>query len=115
MKKIVSLNNLQDATRRKKLLARQAADASSVMKLLANKNRLIILCYLMMQKEMKVGDLVTEMGLGQSAMSQHLMKLRDKGLVTFRRHSQSLYYRIEDHRISKLINVLKSLYCEDIA
>jgi DNA-binding transcriptional ArsR family regulator len=53
--------------------------------------------------------------LSQSALSQHLTKLREDGLVDFRRESQTLYYRIADPRVTKLIKVLKKLYCEDIA
>ena len=97
------------------LLAKQAADVARVMNLLGNENRLLILCHLMMRKEMKVGDIVDAVKLSQSALSQHLTKLREDGLVEFRRKSQTLYYRIADPRVTKLIRVLKKLYCEDIA
>lgn len=97
------------------LLAKQAADVARVMNLLSNENRLLILCYLMMRKEMKVGEIVDAVELSQSALSQHLTKLREDGLVEFRRESQTLYYRIADPRVTKLIRVLKKLYCEDIA
>ncbi len=97
------------------LLAKQAADVARVMNLLSNESRLLILCYLMMRKEMKVGDIVDAVKLSQSALSQHLTKLREDGLVEFRRESQTLYYRIADPRVTKLIRVLKRLYCEDIA
>jgi ArsR family transcriptional regulator, virulence genes transcriptional regulator len=97
------------------ILSEQAADVSRVMNLLGNENRLLILCYLMMHKEMKVGDIVDAVKLSQSALSQHLTKLREEGLVEFRRESQTLYYRIADPRVSKLIKVLKKLYCEDVA
>jgi DNA-binding transcriptional ArsR family regulator len=97
------------------LLAKQAADVSRVMNLLGNENRLLILCYLMMRKEMKAGDIVDALNLSQSALSQHLAKLREDGLVKFRRESQTLYYRIADPRVTKLIRVLKKLYCEDAA
>jgi DNA-binding transcriptional ArsR family regulator len=97
------------------ILTEQAADVARVMNLLGNENRLLILCYLMMHKEMKVGDIVDAVKLSQSALSQHLTKLREEGLVEFRRESQTLYYRIADPRVSKLIKVLKKLYCEDVA
>ncbi len=97
------------------LLAKQAANVARVMNLLSNENRLLILCYLMMRKEMKVGEIVDAVKLSQSALSQHLTKLREDGLVEFRRESQTLYYRIADPRVTKLIRVLKKLYCEDIA
>jgi DNA-binding transcriptional ArsR family regulator len=96
------------------LLAKQAADVSRVLNLLGNEKRLLILCHLMMQGEMKVGDIVVCVNLSQSALSQHLTKLREEGLVEFRRESQTLYYRIADPRIFKLIKLLKKLYCEDI-
>lgn len=97
------------------LLAKQAADVSRVMNLLGNEKRLLILCHLMMRKEMKVGDIVDALKLSQSALSQHLAKLREDGLVEFRRESQTLYYRIADPRVTKLIRALKKLYCEDVA
>lgn len=98
----------------KDLLAKQALEASRVMNALANENRLLILCYLMMNKEMKVGDLVDAVRLSQSALSQHLTKLREEGLVDFRRDAQTLHYRIADSRVTKIIKLLKKLYCEDI-
>ena len=100
--------------REENLLAKQAADVSRILNLLGNEKRLLILCYLMMQKEMKVGDIVDCVKLSQSALSQHLTKLRDEGLVDFRRKSQALYYRIADPRLFKLIKLLKKLYCEDV-
>jgi DNA-binding transcriptional ArsR family regulator len=96
-------------------LAKQAAEASRVLSVLANESRLLILCYLMMRKEMKVGDLVDAVKLSQSALSQHLTKLREEGLVDFRRESQTLYYRIADPRAGKIIKLLKKLYCEDFS
>ena len=95
------------------LLAKQAADVSRVLNLLGNEKRLLILCHLMMHGDMKVGEIVECVNLSQSALSQHLTKLREEGLVEFRRESQTLYYRIADPRIFKLIKLLKKLYCED--
>ena len=103
----------QDAERQ--LLEQQAAEVSRLLSLLGNGKRLLILCYLMMRKEMNVGELVEAVDLSQSALSQHLTKLREDGLVTFRRDSQHVYYRIADPRVGKLIKVLKKLYCDDIA
>jgi DNA-binding transcriptional ArsR family regulator len=96
-------------------LARQAADVSHMLGLLGNTKRLLILSYLMMRKEMNVGELVAAVDLGQSALSQHLTRLREDGLVTSRRESQHVYYRIADPRVSKAITMLKKLYCDDIA
>ena len=52
---------------------------------------------------MKVGDLVEAVGLGQSALSQHLSLLREDGLVTFRREAQTLYYRVSDPRAARIL------------
>jgi DNA-binding transcriptional ArsR family regulator len=95
------------------LLEQQAREVSRLLSVLANENRLLIVCYLMMRNEMKVGDLVDALHLSQSALSQHLTKLREEGLVEFRRESQTLYYKIADERVTKLVKVLKKLYCDD--
>ena len=62
---------------------------------------------------MKVGDLVKAVGLSQSALSQHLARLRADGLVTFRRKSQTLYYRISDPRAARVLKTLKTIYCSE--
>ena len=116
MNVIADSRQLRAADHRSELLfAKQAADVARVMHLLGNETRLLILCHLMMRREMKVGDIVDAVKLSQSALSQHLTKLREDGLVDFRRESQTLYYRIADPRVTKIIRLLKKLYCEDIA
>jgi len=52
-------------------------------------------------------------GLSQSALSQHLAKMRGEGLVAFRRESQALWYRIADPRTEALLASLYQLYCKD--
>jgi DNA-binding transcriptional ArsR family regulator len=96
------------------MLVAQAATAARMLKLLGNENRLLILCSLAVQGEMKVGDIVEAVGLSQSALSQHLALLRTDGLVAFRRESQTLYYRISDPRAARLLKLLKEMYCEDL-
>lgn len=96
-----------------KLLAQQAKDVARLLNLLGNENRLLILCHLMMNTEMRVSEIVEAIGLSQSALSQHLTKLREDKLVTFRREAQTLHYRIADPRVAKLIKLVKKLYCED--
>src|SRR6186713_1748484 len=75
-----------------KTLAKQAGEASQLLKLLGNEKRLLILCFLAARGEMTVGELVDVAKLSQSALSQHLAKLRADGLVEFRRESQTLHY-----------------------
>src|SRR6202048_5426124 len=75
-----------------KKLTKQAGDAAQLLKLLGNEKRLLILCFLAARGEMTVGELVSVVELSQSALSQHLGKLRADGLVTFRRGSPTLHY-----------------------
>ena len=96
------------------MLAAQAASAARMLKLLGNENRLLILCSLAVQGEMKVGDIVEAVGLSQSALSQHLALLRADGLVAFRRESQTLYYRVSDPRAARILKLLKDIYCGDL-
>ena len=58
-------------------------------------------------------ELAEEVGLSQSALSQHLAKMRAEGLVAFRRESQTLWYRIADPRCERLLATLYELYCKD--
>ena len=94
-----------------KTLARQAGDAAQLLKLLGNEKRLLVLCFLAARGEMTVGELVDVVELSQSALSQHLGKLRADGLVTFRRASQTLHYRVADKRALRVLQVLKEIYC----
>ena len=91
-----------------------ASGAAALMKALSNENRLMILCYLIAQGEMHVGELVSKVGLSQSALSQHLAKLRDEGLVTYRRESQTLFYRVSDERAANILVLLQQMYCPEL-
>ena len=97
-----------------KKLAKQAGEAAQLLKMLANEKRLLILCFLAVRGEMTVGELVGVVKLSQSALSQHLAKLRADGLVEFRRTSQTLHYRVTDQRALRLLQVLKEIYCGDL-
>jgi ArsR family transcriptional regulator, virulence genes transcriptional regulator len=96
-------------------LIRRAATASRMLKSIANENRLLILCFLSARGEMKVGELVEAVGLSQSALSQHLAKLRSEGLVTYRRQSQMLHYRMSNPHAARVLKLLKDIYCGDLA
>lgn len=92
-------------------LAEKAADAAVLLKALANEQRLLILCHLASEGELSVGAIGERMQLSQSALSQHLARLREDGLVTFRRESQTLYYRVLDPKAQKLLELLRDLFC----
>lgn len=92
-------------------LTEQAGAAASLMKLLANERRLLVLCELAAAGEMTVGELAARVGLSQSALSQHLSMMRDHGIVGYRREGQSLHYAIVDPIASHVLSTLKDLYC----
>ena len=91
-------------------LQASAGDASRLLKALSNEHRLMILCQIG-EDERQVADL--RVGLSQSALSQHLARLRDEGLVAFRREAQAAWYRIADPRCETLMATLYQLYCSD--
>ena len=88
----------------------QAEVASDFLSAMANPKRLLILRVLV-GGEIAVGALANQVGLSQSALSQHLARLREDGLVTFRRESQTLHYRVCDDRAARLLAVLKDIFC----
>jgi DNA-binding transcriptional ArsR family regulator len=92
-------------------LERKAAEAAALLTLLANENRLLILCRLAVAGEMSVGDLAEAVDLSQSALSQHLAKMREDGLLATRRVAQTVFYRIADPNAARLLALLKSIYC----
>ncbi|MFT4939186.1 MAG: DNA-binding transcriptional ArsR family regulator [Paraglaciecola sp.] len=91
-------------------LAVNATEAESFLKMLANKNRLMILCSLM-DKECSVSELNLKIPLGQSALSQHLASLRKNNLVATRRDAQTIYYTVSDDRVKELIKKLYEIFC----
>jgi len=97
-----------------KILAKQAGEAAQLLKLLGHEKRLLVLCFLATRGEMTVGELVGVAKLSQSALSQHLAKMRADGLVEFRRASQTLYYRVVDPRTLRVLQLLKEIYCGDL-
>jgi len=82
-----------------------------MLKLMANERRLKILCRLGAEREMSVGALAQAVGLGQSALSQHLAKMREEGLVTTRRDAQTVFYRIADKNVARVLFLLRRIYC----
>lgn len=91
----------------------KAGKVAETLKALGNGRRLMLLCKLVEHGEMPVGDLARDVGLSQSACSQHLARMRDEGLVTYRRESQTLWYSIADPRVETLFATLYELYCKD--
>lgn len=86
--------------------------AVDTLKAMANPKRLAILCQLG-EREENVSNLCSHVNLSQSAVSQHLAKLRDLGLVSTRRDQQTIYYQLDSPEVKSLIESLRSLYCPD--
>lgn len=82
--------------------------ATSLLKAMANDNRLRILC-LLVDDELSVTELNQRLNLSQSALSQHLAILRREGLVSTRRSSQTIYYSLHGDKAIKIIDALGRL------
>ncbi len=93
-------------------MTRHAQDAAAIMKQLANPKRLIILCQLLTE-EKSVGELADAVGLSQSALSQHLAKMREAGLVDAQKRGQMVYYRLCSMPANALLSTLYLIYCRD--
>jgi ArsR family transcriptional regulator len=92
-------------------LASKSAEVANLLRELGNESRLMILCTLIDCKEASVAELATRVSLSQSALSQHLARLRAHELVTFRRDGTTIYYRLADAKIARLMKSMKSIYC----
>lgn len=92
-------------------LAGNAEQAAQLLAAMANPKRLLILCNLV-GGEMAVGALATTVDLSQSALSQHLAKLRALKLVKTRRDAQTIYYSLASHEVQAVLETLYGLYCE---
>ncbi|MBK1665865.1 ArsR family transcriptional regulator [Rhodospirillum rubrum] len=90
----------------------QTQKGSALLKAMSNEHRLLILCQLM-HRERSVGELERVVGLSQSALSQHLARLRKDGVVKTRRQAQTIYYSLNGPQAGAILRVLHSLYCED--
>jgi len=91
-------------------LTAKAAEAAQLLAALANESRLAILCELV-DGERSVGSLVETVGLTQSALSQHLAKLRAAGIVATRRDAQTIYYRLASAAAGSVMATLAQIYC----
>lgn len=92
----------------------QASEAVALLKAVANEPRLLVLCNLAQRGEMSVGEIAREVGLGQSALSQHLARLREQGLVDTRKQAQTIFYRVADPKAGQLLALLHDLFCPEL-
>ena len=93
--------------------AEGAAKAAEMLRSVGNEKRLLVLCLLIDAGEMSVGSLLEFLDVSQSALSQHLARMREDGLITYRREAQTLYYRIANPDVERLIATLKAIFCPE--
>lgn len=91
-------------------LMRKARDASDFLKALAHESRLLLLC-LIAQRERSVTELEEILSLRQANVSQQLARLRLDGLVDARRDGKTVYYRIADDDVRRMIAVIYEIFC----
>ena len=92
------------------LMQANAQKAEALLKLLANAKRLMILCHLV-RGEKSVGDLAKLVDLSDSALSQHLAKLRREGVLEARKDGQQVFYHIAMMEVEALLSTLYLIYC----
>lgn len=93
--------------------AAKAGEAADFLKALAHEGRLLVLCQLL-DGEHPVNALQEKSGLSQSALSQHLARLRAEGLVATRRESQTIYYRLANPAVARVLETLAAIYCPPV-
>lgn len=89
----------------------QATQAADFLKSLANPHRLMLLC-LLTQGEMCVSHIHKHLDISQTALSQHLARLRTEDIVTFRRDHRTLYYSIKAPHVAEIVGALYKIYCQ---
>ncbi|GLX85344.1 transcriptional regulator [Thalassotalea loyana] len=93
------------------LMVDNATHVAGILKQMANVNRLMILCAISAD-ELSVSEINERVDLSQSALSQHLAKLREANLVQTRRDSQTIYYALADKKLINVMQVLYANYCQ---
>lgn len=98
------------ASVRARAMRPHAKSAATLLKALANEQRLMILCNLA-EGELSVGELNDRLPLSQSALSQHLAVLRERGIVATRREAQAVFYSLRPGAASRVVGLLHDIYC----
>jgi DNA-binding transcriptional ArsR family regulator len=87
-----------------------AAQATALLRVLANEDRLLLLCQLK-QGEACVSELKELLGIRQPTLSQQLAILRTEEIVSTRREGKKIHYQLSDSRVVSLLATLHGLYC----
>lgn len=102
---------LQMTAQDMKAMADNASDAAALLKTLGHECRLLIMCNLL-DGEKTVTQLNQQVPLSQSALSQHLARLRNEGLVSIRKEAQMVYYSLRSEKVERVIGLLHDMYCK---
>ncbi len=90
----------------------KAKEVANLLKVMANENRLLILCELA-KEPMSVSSLLDKLHITQSGISQHLAILKANGILDYDKKAQTIIYNIKDEKIYKLMESLRELYCNE--
>jgi DNA-binding transcriptional ArsR family regulator len=99
----------EDAVTKSEDRVQYAVEAELFLKQFANKTRLMILCSLL-DEEKSVTELLDGVNVSQPVMSQHLALLREAKMVATRREGQTIYYRLSDERVQRLIALMNEFF-----
>ena len=91
-------------------MSQAAESAAELLKALANRHRLLIVCQLL-EGDRSVGDIADFLGIRDSTVSQHLALMRKDGLVAARRDAQTIYYAINSDPARQILQTLYGIYC----
>ena len=91
----------------------KAKEIAALLRVLANENRLLILCNLIKGAKTVSGLCESIPNITQSALSQHLALLKAHGILDFTKTGQNVTYFIADHRVEQVMAVLKQYYCDE--
>lgn len=90
-----------------------AGSLANLLKELANKNRILILCTIF-DKERTVSEIVSVLGVSQSAVSQHLSRMKHQNILGTRRDGKEIYYRITNDDVNRIISFMHSVFCSKV-
>lgn len=93
-------------------LLNNAEEAAQFLSAIGNGKRLAIMCHLV-SGELSVGEIAQRVDLSQSALSQHLAKLRSLDLVDTRRDRQMIFYSCNSARVRRILDTLDALFAND--
>lgn len=88
----------------------RAESMASTLSCIAHPARLMIICMLL-EREMYVYELISQLGTTKGNISQHLRVLSDRSMIQKRRDGNRIFYSIKDERLGDLVARIKKLYC----